>query len=257
METQPRKRDADRSRAEILDAAERLFAAQGFDVVTMADIGAAAGVSRGTPGYFFGQKEQLYRVVLERAAATFRMLGETLRARHAGAASAPATVVGETVEAFVGLLVARPDIVRLLDRDAGATVGAPHAEAVAEALASLGDQARPLALTIVSVAWYPVAHPESAAVLGADPASPDFAPALTSRVLTAVAASPSAAPVPPMPAPPLPAPGMPAAAPAPVVAPKPEAAPTERPEAESPDARFVHEVVVGDKKKKKKKKKKG
>ncbi len=250
METQPRKRDADRSRAEILDAAERLFAAQGFDVVTMADIGAAAGVSRGTPGYFFGQKEQLYRVVLERAAATFRMLGETLRARHTGGGRD--VVLRETVEAFVGLLAARPEVVRLLDRDAGATVGAPHAEAVADALASTGEDARSLALTIVSLAWYPVAHPESAAVLGIDPASPDFAAALCGRVLAAVAALPADgrsthSPTPPPPSPPAapesvtPAPDPPAAAAAEEVA--------------IPDARFVHDVVLGDKKKKKKKKK--
>ena len=80
---QPKQRDADRSRAAILDAAETLFAEHGFDAVTMAQVGAAAGVSRGTPGYFFGTKEALYRVVIERAAATFRILAETLRARAA------------------------------------------------------------------------------------------------------------------------------------------------------------------------------
>jgi TetR/AcrR family transcriptional regulator len=59
-------RDAARSREVILDAAERLFAERGFDAVTLQQIGQAAGLSRGTPGYFFGSKEKLYRAALAR-----------------------------------------------------------------------------------------------------------------------------------------------------------------------------------------------
>lgn len=62
-------RDAERSRHAILDAAERLFSERGFDAVSMTAIGAAAGLSRATPGYFFGSKEELYTAVLERVFA--------------------------------------------------------------------------------------------------------------------------------------------------------------------------------------------
>jgi AcrR family transcriptional regulator len=53
----------------LLDAAEELFSARGYDGVSLSEIAAAAGLSRGTPNYFFGSKEQLYRSVLERVFA--------------------------------------------------------------------------------------------------------------------------------------------------------------------------------------------
>ncbi len=276
METVPRKRDADRSRSDILDAAERLFAAEGFEAVTMADIGAAAGLSRGTPGYFFGQKEQLYRVVLERAAATFRMLGETLRVRDAVGARDRQTVLRETIESFVGLLVARREVVRLLDRDGGQTVGSPHVDAINDALSGLGDGRGPLALTIATLAWYPVSHPEAATALGVDATAPGFAAAWSAHILAVAQALPNtpntAIPAPAVrPAEPVaPSPPVTPAAPKPqppvVVAPPPaEPVATVAAESHEPppaaqstpnsDARFFNEVVVGDKKKKKKKKK--
>lgn len=63
----PKLRDAERSREAILVAAQTLFAARGYEAASLNDIGAAAGLSRGTPSYFFGSKEQLYLEVLERA----------------------------------------------------------------------------------------------------------------------------------------------------------------------------------------------
>ncbi len=60
-----RIRDAERSRLAILDAAALLFAAQGYDGASMSEIGAAAGLSRGAPGYFFGSKQSLYGDVLD------------------------------------------------------------------------------------------------------------------------------------------------------------------------------------------------
>jgi TetR/AcrR family transcriptional regulator len=59
-----RIRDAQRSRQALLQAATVLFAERGYDGVSMSDIGQAAGLSRGAPGYFFGSKEQLYGAVL-------------------------------------------------------------------------------------------------------------------------------------------------------------------------------------------------
>ncbi|MBA3443955.1 MAG: helix-turn-helix transcriptional regulator, partial [Gemmatimonadales bacterium] len=51
-----KERDPKRSRAAILDAAERLFADQGYGATSLSEVGAIAGVSRATPGYFFGSK---------------------------------------------------------------------------------------------------------------------------------------------------------------------------------------------------------
>src|SRR5438445_889041 len=69
LAARPRIRDADRSRRAILDAAETLFAERGFEAVSLQQIGDAAGLSRGTPNYFFGSKQDLYVTVLERVFA--------------------------------------------------------------------------------------------------------------------------------------------------------------------------------------------
>src|SRR3954452_24766933 len=61
----PRTRDAARSRRAILDAAEKIFAREGYDAASLARIGETAGVSRGTPSSFFGSKAELYRAVLD------------------------------------------------------------------------------------------------------------------------------------------------------------------------------------------------
>jgi TetR/AcrR family transcriptional regulator len=67
VETREKIRDAERSRVAILAAAERLFAERGFDGASLGEIGAAAGLSRGSPSYFFGSKEQLHSEVLAAA----------------------------------------------------------------------------------------------------------------------------------------------------------------------------------------------
>jgi AcrR family transcriptional regulator len=191
MAEQVARRDADRSRAAILDAAEHLFAEHGFDAVTLAQIGARAGVSRGTPGYFFGTKEALYRVVVERAAATLRAFAETLRTRDGSGSRSRDSVTAETVEAFLALLLARRSVVRLIDRESGVGLmeGQPHAEAVHVALSALGSDAPRAALTILSLCWFPLSHPNAARTLGLDPDAPDFADRWRPHVAAALTAS--------------------------------------------------------------------
>ncbi len=207
MAEQPRQRDAARSRAAILDAAEALFAERGFEAVTLAQIGAAAGVSRGTPGYFFGTKEALYRLVVERAATTLRMLAETLRVRDAAGARTGPAVVADAVDAFLGLLTSRRSLVRLLDREAGVVEGEPHAEALRTAFTGIGPQADRVALTALAMCWFPLSHPGAARALGVDPDSPEFVEVWRTHVLAAVAGDeattlPIAAAPPPAEAPP-------------------------------------------------------
>jgi AcrR family transcriptional regulator len=50
----------------ILDAAERLFAARGFDATSLRDINSAAGVNLAAVNYHFGSKDGLIQKVLER-----------------------------------------------------------------------------------------------------------------------------------------------------------------------------------------------
>src|SRR5947209_8522315 len=108
-----RIRDADRSRRAILDAAETLFAERGFDTVSLQEIGDAAGLSRGTPSYFFGTKQDLYVAVLERVFAdreeATRRAFAPVRAWCASAQvrslRAPLT---RAIESYMSFLLARP-----------------------------------------------------------------------------------------------------------------------------------------------------
>lgn len=60
----PKIRDAERSKTAILEAATQLFAAKGFEATSIAEIAEKAGVARGTPSYFFGNKDALQGAVV-------------------------------------------------------------------------------------------------------------------------------------------------------------------------------------------------
>jgi AcrR family transcriptional regulator len=113
-------RDAGRSRESILDAAETLFAAHGFDGASLQEIAAAAALSRGTPGYFFGSKQQLYVAVLERVfearqAATekaFRPIDAWCEGE--GDIQALGRALARATDGYMSFLLGRPAFVRLL-----------------------------------------------------------------------------------------------------------------------------------------------
>ncbi|MGA7992991.1 MAG: TetR/AcrR family transcriptional regulator, partial [Thermoanaerobaculia bacterium] len=63
----PRDGDPAETRREILKAAEESFAASGFVGATTRQVAARAGVNVATLHYHFGNKERLYRAVLEAA----------------------------------------------------------------------------------------------------------------------------------------------------------------------------------------------
>lgn len=118
----PRIRDADRSRTAILDAAEVLFAERGYEAVSIQDIGAAAGLSRGTPNYFFGSKRDLYTAVLERVFAdrevattkAFEPVVAWCNSPRAGSLRQPLTYA---IDSYMSFLVARPAFVTLIVRE--------------------------------------------------------------------------------------------------------------------------------------------
>lgn len=114
-----RVRDAGRSRRAILDAAETLFAERGVESVSLQDIGQAAGLSRGTPNYFFGAKQDLYIAVLERVFAdreqatrrAFEPVHAWCEAPQPGSLRRPLT---RAIESYMSFLLSRPAFVRLV-----------------------------------------------------------------------------------------------------------------------------------------------
>lgn len=116
-----RTRDAERSRAAILDAAERLFAEQGFEAASLEEIGGAAGLSRATPSYFYGSKAELYTTVLKRVfadrEAATRSAFDPLQAWVASGRGSLASALRAAVEGYTTFLEERPAFARLLQRE--------------------------------------------------------------------------------------------------------------------------------------------
>jgi len=179
----PRTRDAERSRRTILAAAEQLFADEGFEAVSLARIGATARLSRQTPAYFFGSKEELHAAVIaELFAAREAALREPWAALgRAGDGDLPARL-RDAVAAYLAFLRDRRTFVAIVEREA---VGgarrlreAPHrSTAMEDGLRALADR-RPIdvdgtLLTVLSLGMFWFAHAETfLAPRGVDPAAP-------------------------------------------------------------------------------------
>ena len=178
MATTPeRVRDPERSRAAILDAAERLFADQGYEATSLNQVGAAAGVSRGTPGYFFRSKPELYQAVLDRSFAEVREAVRSGRERALASNESPETILAGAVSDYFDFLAARPNFVRLIEREALSGGRLPHGvshlsagqEALAAISAELGlddapsGEAAQLLLSIIALCWFPMIHARTVA----------------------------------------------------------------------------------------------
>lgn len=127
----PRTSRAERTRAAILEAAERLFAEQGFEGTRLADVAAVVGIRRASIVYHFKDKRELYDAVLADVLGGFR---ERLERALAGDGSLLGSIEAG-VGAWVDYVGGRPNLARLLLREiAGSTGDAPPA---------LLDQIRP------------------------------------------------------------------------------------------------------------------
>jgi AcrR family transcriptional regulator len=73
-----RQRDAERTRAEILDIATREFADQGYAGARVDEIAAKTSTTKRMIYYYFGSKQQLYVAVLERAYSVIRSVEQEL-----------------------------------------------------------------------------------------------------------------------------------------------------------------------------------
>jgi|SRR5947209_8596171 len=107
------KTDDPEARAKILTAAEELFAEHGFAGVGVRQIAAAAGVNGAMIHYYFGNKENLYRAIIENAATTVRgLIADAMRS---------ATTLEERltrfVKAYAGYIFGHPHLARILSRE--------------------------------------------------------------------------------------------------------------------------------------------
>jgi AcrR family transcriptional regulator len=98
--------------ARILDAAEEVFAQQGYGAASTREIARRARVPFGAVHYHWGSKQQLWEGVFRRLTDRTR---ETL-ARNVVAGRTAGETMDNLVDAFLDLLIARPETIRLLLR---------------------------------------------------------------------------------------------------------------------------------------------
>ena len=112
--TARRPAKAERTRAAILVAAERLFARRGFAATRLEDVADAVGVKRAALFYHFRDKQLLYDAVIEDAfGALVACLDEAFSVPRPTAER-----IERAVEAWVDAIVARPTLARLILRHA-------------------------------------------------------------------------------------------------------------------------------------------
>ena len=74
---------ADRTRAAVLDAAERLFARRGYAATRLEDVAEAVGVKRAALFYHFRDKQALYDAIHQATGSTTRLPGARVGTRVA------------------------------------------------------------------------------------------------------------------------------------------------------------------------------
>jgi AcrR family transcriptional regulator len=185
-----KERNAARSRGSILDAAEELFAMHGYEATSLSEVGLRAGVSRGTPGYFFGSKADLYQAVLERCFGRALDAIRSGRERALASRESPEVVLAGAVGEYFDFFVSNPNFVRLIEREAltgdGRLPGlTPRPNVAGEAVAAIseelgldpaqGAEAAHLVLSIMGLCWFPAVHSNTVVpALGFNPADPGF-----------------------------------------------------------------------------------
>jgi len=117
-QTETPKRDAERSKAQILDAASELFANKGFDNVSLQTIAKEAGVARGTPHYFFKSKEGLFKACFERenikALDVIPMAMAKLNLEHSDDVPDRKEIVSSLIDVYLDFLDQNPVFFRFL-----------------------------------------------------------------------------------------------------------------------------------------------
>jgi AcrR family transcriptional regulator len=105
-----RRRDAERTRREILDVATREFADRGFAGARVDEIAARTRTTKRMIYYYFGGKEQLFVAVLERAYAEIRAAEQQIDVDHLD----PVAALRRLAELTFDHHESHPDFIRLV-----------------------------------------------------------------------------------------------------------------------------------------------
>jgi len=105
--------------ADILAAAEAVFARAGFAGATMAEIAEAAGIPKANLHYYFRTKDSLYQAVLDNTLTLWLSQTDSITSD-----ADPATALGDYIRAKMRLTATHPDASRVFANEM--LHGAPH-----------------------------------------------------------------------------------------------------------------------------------
>ena len=105
-----RRRDAERTRAELLDVATAAFAESGYSGTRVDEIAERTRTTKRMIYYYFGGKEQLYLAVLENAYLGIRAAEQKLQVNHGN----PVEAIRRLAEVTFDHHIAHDDFVRLV-----------------------------------------------------------------------------------------------------------------------------------------------
>ncbi|MEV1286546.1 TetR/AcrR family transcriptional regulator [Micromonospora sp. NPDC049679] len=105
-----RQRDAERTRAEILDVATSEFADKGYSGARVDEIAAKTSTTKRMIYYYFGGKEQLYVATLERAYTVIRSIEQAVDVEHLD----PVDAIRQLAELTFDHHESHPDFIRLV-----------------------------------------------------------------------------------------------------------------------------------------------
>lgn len=177
--------NADASKKAILDAAEELFAEKGFEATSIQEISFRAGVSRGTPGYFFGSKEHLYQAVLERALQIPADLVTRVRQQSVQPEACARTLIREGIDGYLDYLAFHPHIVRIIgweELNGGRYLGEMPSflALLQDVLTSLSTELgwkgdpRQFVLDLLALCYFPLAYTQTLKSLKLNVHDPEF-----------------------------------------------------------------------------------
>ena len=105
-----RRRNASRTRAEIVAVAERHFAERGFEAACLEGIATEVGIRRASMSYYFGDKEEIYAAVLDEVFADW--MADVLRIE-----GGPTERLEASLIAWIDYVARRPRVARLILRE--------------------------------------------------------------------------------------------------------------------------------------------
>jgi TetR/AcrR family transcriptional regulator len=106
-------RDAQISRETIVAAAVQVFAEKGYFATSVADIAAVAGVAKGTPSYFFGNKDGLWQAAIEHVSNLALEIVPTALQKTQGKTDLP-TLIDVFIETYADFHQTHPEFLRLM-----------------------------------------------------------------------------------------------------------------------------------------------